>query len=64
MQRRGFANFPDPTAHGQLSPQMVTAAGIDLHQPQLLRAGLACVPVTHGLLTPAAIERAVNGNGS
>ncbi|MGZ4286693.1 MAG: hypothetical protein ACXVW5_21055 [Solirubrobacteraceae bacterium] len=61
MRAGGFPSFPDPTNQGQLTPEMVTAAGIDLHQPQLLRAGLACVPVTHGLLTRAAIERAVNG---
>jgi hypothetical protein len=61
MRRRGFANFPDPTGQGQLSPQMVTAAGIDLHQPAVLKAGLACTSVTHGLLTRAAVERAVNG---
>ncbi len=61
MRRRGFANFPDPTAQGQLSPQMVTAAGIDLHQPAVLNAGLACTSVTHGVLTRAAVERAVNG---
>ena len=61
MRARGFTAFPDPTSHGELTPQMVTAAGIDLHQPDLLRAGLACVPVTHGLLTRAAIERAVSG---
>jgi hypothetical protein len=40
---------------------MVTAAGIDLHQPAVLNAGLACTSVTHGLLTPADIRRAVNG---
>ena len=40
---------------------MVTAAGIDLHQPAVLGAGLACTSVTHGLLTRAAVERAVNG---
>lgn len=61
MRARGFPAFPDPTTQGQLTPQMVSAAGIDLHQPKLLRAGLACVPVTHGLLSRAAIERAVNG---
>jgi hypothetical protein len=61
MRARGFRNFPDPTAQGQLTPQMVSAAGIDLHQPALLRAGLACAPVTHGLLTPSAVERAMNG---
>jgi hypothetical protein len=60
MRTRGFPDFPDPT-HGQLSPQMVTAAGIDLHQPAVLKAGLACTSVTHGLLTRAAVERAVNG---
>ena len=61
MRARGFPCFPGPTNQVQRTPQMVTAAGIDLHQPALLRAGLACVPVTHGLLTRAAIERAVNG---
>jgi hypothetical protein len=61
MRARGFPSFPDPTSQGQLTPEMVAAAGIDLHQPALLRAGLACVPVTHGLLTRAAVERAVNG---
>ena len=61
MRRRGFPNFPDPTSEGQLSPQMVTAAGIDLHQPAVLQAGLACTSVTHGALTRAAVERAVNG---
>jgi hypothetical protein len=61
LRSHGFPNFPDPTSSGHLSPEMVTAAGINLHQPGLLRAGVACVPVTHGLLTPAAIEQAVNG---
>jgi hypothetical protein len=61
MRARGFPNFPDPTDQGELTPQMVTAAGIDLHQPKLLNAGLACVPLTHGLLTRAAIERAASG---
>jgi hypothetical protein len=61
MRARGFSSFPDPTNQGLLTPEMVTAAGIDLHQPDLLKAGLACVPVTHGLLSRAAIERAVNG---
>jgi hypothetical protein len=61
MRDRGFPKFPDPTVEGQLTPQMVTAAGIDLHQPGVLQAGLACAPVTHGLITRAAVERAVNG---
>jgi hypothetical protein len=62
MRGRGFANFPDPTAQGQLTPEMVTAAGINIHQPAVLHAGLACTSVTHGLLTKANVERAVNGD--
>jgi hypothetical protein len=61
LRRRGFLHFPDPTAQGQLGPPMVTAAGIDLHQPAVLTAGLTCTSVTHGVLTRAAVERAVNG---
>ncbi len=61
VRARGFPSFPDPSNQGELTPEMVTAVGIDLHQPQLLRAGLACVPLTHGLLTRAAVERAVHG---
>jgi hypothetical protein len=61
MRDHGFQTFPDPTTQGQLTPQMVTDAGIDLHQPAVLQAGLACAPVTHGLITRAAVERAVNG---
>jgi hypothetical protein len=60
MRDHGFPNFPDPTAHGELTRQMVAAAGIDLHQPALLRVGLACSAVTRGLITRAAVERAVN----
>jgi hypothetical protein len=61
VRAHGFPSFPDPTSQGQLTPEMVTAAGIDLHQPKVLRVGLVCVPASHGLLSPAAIERAVHG---
>jgi hypothetical protein len=61
VRAHGFPSFPDPTSHGQLTPEMVTAAGIDLDQPKVLRVGLVCVPASHGLLTPGAIERAVHG---
>ncbi len=61
VRAHGFPSFPDPTPQGLLTPEMVTAAGIDLHQPNLLSAGLTCVPASHGLLTRAAIERAVHG---
>lgn len=61
LRGHGFPNFPDPTSSGELNPEMVTQAGINLHQPAVLRAGDACVGVTHGLLTRADVARAVNG---
>jgi len=61
MRGHGIANFPDPTSQGQLTLEMVTSSGIDLHAPQALKSALGCVGASHGALTPAAIERAVNG---
>ena len=63
LRSHGFPNFPDPTSSGELNPQMVTQAGINLHQPAVLRAADGCVSVTHGFLTKADIARAVNGSG-
>lgn len=61
LRAHGFSNFPDPTVDGRLSLTMIAQAGIDLHQPALLRAGDACVGVTHGQITKADVARAVNG---
>lgn len=62
VRAHGFPAFPDPNSSGELNPQMVTQAGIDLHQPAVLHAADACVGVTHGFLTRADIARAVNGS--
>ena len=64
MRQRGFPTFPDPTSQGQLSPEMLTKAGIDLQQPAIKPAAYACLPLTHGLLTKADVNQAVaNPNG-
>jgi hypothetical protein len=63
LRTHGFPNFPDPTSSGELTPEMVTQAGIDIHQPAAIQAADACVGVTHGFLTKADIARAVNGGG-
>lgn len=63
LRAHGFPAFPDPTSSGELTPEMVTRAGIDIHQPAVLHAADACVGVTHGFLTRADIARAVNGTG-
>jgi len=61
IRSHGFANFPDPTTSGQLTHEMLASAGINLHQPAVLQAGDACVGVTHGFITTAAVARFVAG---
>jgi hypothetical protein len=61
VRAHGFPTFPDPTSSGELNPQMVTQAGINIHLPAAIAAADACVGVTHGFLTRADIAHAVNG---
>jgi hypothetical protein len=56
-----FPSFPDPTNSGDMTHQMLANAGIDLQQPAVLHAGDACVSVTHGLITKAAVAHFVAG---
>jgi hypothetical protein len=60
LRSHGVSDFPDPTSQGQLTLEMVDAAGVDLHSPALLSAAKACIGVTHGAITGADVERAVN----
>jgi hypothetical protein len=62
LRSHGFPNFPDPDASGELTHEMLANAGIDLHQPAVLQAGDACVSVTHGVITTAAVARFVAGH--
>jgi hypothetical protein len=59
MRTHGVSRFPDPTAQGQLTVEMVQAQGIDVHSPAVLRAVQACLPASHGLLTPAKVSEAL-----
>jgi hypothetical protein len=61
IRSHGFPTFPDPTSTGQLTHQMVAGAGIDLHQPGVLRAGDACVGVSRGFVTKSDVARFVAG---
>ena len=61
IRAHGFPNFPDPTTSGELTHEMLANAGIDVHQPALLQAADACVGVTHGFLTKAAVARFAAG---
>jgi len=61
LRSHGFPSFPDPTSSGQVTHEMLAQAGINLHQPAMLEAADACVSVTHGVLTKAAVARFVAG---
>ena len=57
LRGHGLPRFPDPTSTGELSRETLAAAGIDIHQPALVRAADACVGVTHGAITKADVAR-------
>jgi hypothetical protein len=63
IRNHGVSRFPDPTAQGDLSVEMVRAQGIDLHSPAVLRAVQACLPASHGALTLAKVRAALNHSG-
>jgi hypothetical protein len=56
-----MSDFPDPNAQGQLTLQMIGAAGVDLKAPSFLTAAKACVGVTHGQITLGLVAQAING---
>jgi hypothetical protein len=62
LRSHGFPSFPDPSSDGDLSHEMLTSAGINIHQPAVVGAADACVGVTHGFLTKAAVARFVAGH--
>ena len=63
MRSHGEMSFPDPTAQGQLTVEMVEAQGIDVHSPAVLRVVQACLPASHGGLTPAKVREAIDNAG-
>ena len=61
IRNHGFPTFPDPTSTGELTHAMVSAAGIDVRQPAAMQAADACVSVTHGVITKAAVAHFIAG---
>jgi hypothetical protein len=62
IRTHGVQNFPDPTSSGELTHEMLASAGVDVRQPAVLQAADACVGVTHGALTKAAVARFAAGH--
>jgi hypothetical protein len=61
LRSHGISDFPDPNAQGQLTLQMISAAGVDLKAPSFLTAAKACIGVTHGQITLGDVAHAING---
>ena len=60
MRHHGVSRFPDPNGQEQLTLAMVAAQGINVNSPQFLHVVQACIPATHGALTPAKIRQTLN----
>jgi hypothetical protein len=61
LRSHGIPDFPDPTSQGQLTLEMVNAAGIDLHAPTVLTAAKSCLGTSDGTITTADVQRALTG---
>lgn len=59
MRTHHVPTFPDPTSQGQITPSMLSAAGIDLKAPAVRAAAIGCVPASEGQLTSAQITQAL-----
>ncbi|MGZ4185622.1 MAG: hypothetical protein ACXVUE_05610 [Solirubrobacteraceae bacterium] len=62
LRAHGVNGFPDPNASGQLTQEMVSAAGVDIHTRGFFAAAKACVGVTHGAITMAQVAAAISGH--
>ena len=61
MRSHHVPSFPDPNAQGDITPAMLSAAGLNLHAPAVDSAAFACIPASNGVLTKAALNAAING---
>jgi hypothetical protein len=61
MRAHGVASFPDPNTQGQITPQMLTAANLNLHAPAVDSAARTCIPASDGVINAAAVNHAING---
>jgi hypothetical protein len=61
MRRRGITGFPDPTTQGQITPAMLSSAGVDIHASGVIDAAEACAASSDGTISKADIRRATGG---
>jgi hypothetical protein len=61
LRAHGISGFPDPNAQGELTQEMITAAGVNIHAPGFFSVARGCLSVTHGAITQAQLAAAING---
>jgi hypothetical protein len=61
MRSHHVPTFPDPDQQGQLTPQMLGAAGINVHAPAVDAAAKVCVSASDGQITAADVAAAESG---
>jgi hypothetical protein len=61
MRGHVVPHFPDPNAAGQLTPEMIASAKIDLHAPAVFTAAETCLPSADGAISAQELARAING---
>ena len=61
LRNHSIPDFPDPNSQGQLTLEMLNAAGVDLDEPNVLTAATACLSTTDGAVTAADVQRALTG---
>jgi hypothetical protein len=60
MRSKGFHSFPDPNSQGDIDPNELSSAGVDVTAPAFRTDALACAGVTHGVLTAGQVAQALN----
>jgi hypothetical protein len=61
VRRHGVADFPDPPTPGRRAQTVGPPfAGVDWHSPTVQAAAKACIPPSHGVITPDLLKRFEN----
>ena len=64
LRTHGYPRFPDPNSQGQLPPQAITGAGINVNAPGFLATATGCLPALKGSVTAARLARAIKHIGA
>jgi hypothetical protein len=60
VRRHGVADFPDPPTPGSGTHQGPPFAGVNWRSPTVQAGAKACIPASHGVITPELLKRFEN----